>query len=151
MLRTALSQLFHTPCGCWRASEKEGGVCQDEGRVSLGRRVFKPEVPQVHIHPDTPTKQRIPGEWSLKPLLGSSLPCLVRLFTSGQICLPFFSPSSPSFLIHLSQLQSSPAMKGSDPEFYFSPGNDAWRLSEIYATTGDNELSSGRLDFSTGS
>lgn len=43
------------------------------------------------------------------------------------------SPSSFSILIHQSQLQSSPAMKESDPKFYFRP-SDALHLTEINVT-----------------
>lgn len=139
-LRIALSQLLTGLVVAGGLQSRREGWGGDEGWGSLGRMLFKPEMAQEQVHPGTPITQRSPGNGSLKPvwekssLSGQKVQFRTDLFSS-------FSPSSTCSLIHLWQLQSSPAMKGSDPKFYFSHG-DAWHLSETYASTGDNDLCS---------
>lgn len=91
---------------------------------------------EEHPHSASLTQNRRPLRIHTTCLGGRSY-CLDRRFSLGQIRFSFLSPSSICSLIHLSQLQSSPAMKESDPKFYFSPSN-AWHLSETNATTEDN-------------
>lgn len=139
-LRIALSQLLTGLVVAGGLQSRREGWGGDEGWGSLERMLFKPEMAQEQVHPGTPITQRSPGNGSLKPvwekssLSGQKVQFRTDIFS-------FFSPSSTCSLIHLWQLQSSPAMKGSDPKFYFSHG-DAWHLSETYASTGDNDLCS---------
>lgn len=74
-------------------------------------------MPEKH-HSDTPGHKTRDPQQSEKPALGGKS-SLDRRFSLGQILFSFFSPSSTCSLVHLSQRQSSPAMKESDPKFYF--------------------------------
>lgn len=132
---------FHKPLG-------DGGFCCSGNEEGDEDGMGLQEGPLV-AH-GAPCSHRQGHLHSIKSVWGESLCCLGGRFSLGQILFSFLSPFSTCSLIHLSQLQSSPAMKESDPKFYFSPSH-ALRLSEINATMEDNELSLGRLVSSTGS
>lgn len=102
----------------------ESGVGLGGGSLGASK-AYSLRYPQTQSKGCQQSRKPVPGGKS--SLSGQKVQFRTDLFSS-------LSPASICSLIHLSQLQSSPAMKESDPKFYFSP-SDALHLTEINVTT----------------